>query len=117
MKESFSLCEQDLISGSLTMATAPTVVYIKKSADMTSDLSFNPKKDSVTRSSSDAPTIIISPASESNMREDTVGEEKSGSHCQDLMFDLTNINCPAELLDTKERFLTWTTQHWSDTVK
>lgn len=108
MKESFSLCEQDLVSGSLAMATAPTVVYTKKSgsADMTSDLSFNPKKDSVTRSSSDAPTIIISPASESNMREDTVGEEKSGSHCQDLMFDPTNINCPAELLDTKERFLT-----------
>ncbi|KAF4113862.1 opsin 4xb [Onychostoma macrolepis] len=104
MKESFSLCERDLVSGSLALATAPTVVYTKKSgsADMTSDLSFNPKNNSVTRSSSDAPTIIISPASESTMREDTVGEEKSGSHCQDL----TNINCPAELLDTKERFLT-----------
>lgn len=108
MKETFSLCERDLVSGSLSMATAPTVVYTKKSrsADMTSDLSFNPKNDSVTRSSSDTPTIIISPALESNMREDTAGEEKSGSHCQDLTFDLTNINCPAELLDTKERFLT-----------
>ncbi|KAK2910915.1 hypothetical protein Q8A67_003048 [Cirrhinus molitorella] len=73
MRESFSLCEQDLVSGSLAMTAAPTVVYTKKSvsADMTSDLSFNPKNDSVTRSSSDVPTVIISPASESNMREDT----------------------------------------------
>uniref|UniRef100_A0A671KFI1 Melanopsin-A-like n=1 Tax=Sinocyclocheilus anshuiensis TaxID=1608454 RepID=A0A671KFI1_9TELE len=102
MRESFSLCERDLISGSLAMATAPTVIYTKKSGsdDMTSDLSFNPS------CSPDAPTIIISPASESNMREDTVREERSGSHCQDIMFDHTNINCPAELLETTERFLT-----------
>uniref|UniRef100_A0A8C1LSS3 Opsin 4xb n=1 Tax=Cyprinus carpio TaxID=7962 RepID=A0A8C1LSS3_CYPCA len=105
---SFSLCERDLVSSSLAMATAPTVVYTKKSgsADITSDLSFNPKNDSMTHSFSDAPTIVISPASESNMREDTKGEEKSGSHCQDIMFDHTNINCPAELLETTERFLT-----------
>uniref|UniRef100_A0A8C1LTV0 Opsin 4xb n=1 Tax=Cyprinus carpio TaxID=7962 RepID=A0A8C1LTV0_CYPCA len=108
MRESFSLCERDLVSSSLAMATAPTVVYTKKSgsADITSDLSFNPKNDSMTHSFSDAPTIVISPASESNMREDTKGEEKSGSHCQDIMFDHTNINCPAELLETTERFLT-----------
>ncbi|KAI2665011.1 Melanopsin-A [Labeo rohita] len=97
MKESFSLCEQDLVSGSLAMATAPTVVYTKKSgsADMTSDLSFKPKDNSVTRSSSDTPTIVISPPSERNT---------SGSHCQDFMFDLTNF--PAELLDTNKRSLT-----------
>uniref|UniRef100_A0A9J8AZG5 Opsin 4xb n=2 Tax=Cyprinus carpio TaxID=7962 RepID=A0A9J8AZG5_CYPCA len=108
MSASFSLCERDLVSSSLALATAPTVVYTKKSgsADITSDLSFNPKNDSMTHSFSDAPTIVISPASESNMREDTKGEEKSGSHCQDIMFDHTNINCPAELLDTMERFLT-----------
>lgn len=108
MSASFSLCERDLVSSSLASATAPTVVYTKKSgsADITSDLSFNPKNDSMTHSFSDAPTIVISPASESNMREDTKGEEKSGSHCQDIMFDHTNINCPAELLETTERFLT-----------
>ncbi|XP_042579105.1 melanopsin-A-like [Cyprinus carpio] len=104
MRESFSLCERDLVSGSLAMATAPTVVYTKKSgsAEMTSDLSFNPKNDSVNHCSSNAPTIFFSPASESNMREDTVGEEKD--HCQDLITGLTN--CPAELLETKERFPT-----------
>lgn len=109
MRESLSLCEKDLVSGSLAMASAPMVIYTKKSksAEMTSDLPFNPKNDSVTHSSSYAPTIIISPASESNLREDTVGEEKSG--CQDsrnLMFNLTNINCPAELMEGMERFLT-----------
>ncbi|KAI7813446.1 hypothetical protein IRJ41_016907 [Triplophysa rosa] len=40
MKESLSLCERDRVSGSLAMATAPTVIYNTKSrsADMTSDL-------------------------------------------------------------------------------
>lgn len=106
MRESLSLCEQDLVSGSLAMASAPMVICTKKSrsAEMTSDLPFNPNKDSVVHSSSYTPTIIISPASEGNLREDTVGEEKSGS--QDLMFNLTNINCPAELMEGMERFLT-----------
>uniref|UniRef100_A0A8C2B8B8 Opsin 4xb n=1 Tax=Cyprinus carpio TaxID=7962 RepID=A0A8C2B8B8_CYPCA len=69
MRESFSLCERDLVSGSLAMATAPMVVYTKKSgsADMTSDLSFNPKNDSVTHCSSDAPTIIFRNISASEM--------------------------------------------------
>ncbi|XP_051952124.1 opsin 4xb isoform X1 [Xyrauchen texanus] len=51
IKESISLCERDLVSGSLAMATAPMVV----------------QTDSVTHSSSDAHKIIISPASESNL--------------------------------------------------
>uniref|UniRef100_A0A8C1FR68 Opsin 4xb n=1 Tax=Cyprinus carpio carpio TaxID=630221 RepID=A0A8C1FR68_CYPCA len=55
MSASFSLCERDLVSSSLALATAPTVVYTKKSgsADITSDLSFNPKNDSMTHSFSD----------------------------------------------------------------
>ncbi|KAK9975298.1 hypothetical protein ABG768_023351 [Culter alburnus] len=109
MRESLSLCEQDLVSGSLAMASTPMVIYTKKSrsAELTSDLPFNPNNDSVTHSSSYTPTIIISPASESNLREDTVGEEKSGSQdSRNLMFNLTNINCPAELMESMERFLT-----------
>lgn len=102
MRESLSLCERDLVSGSLATASCAKK---SRSAEMTSDLPFNPKNDSVTHSSSYTPTIIISPSSGSNMREDTkVGEEKSG--CRDLMFNLTNINCPAELMESMERFLT-----------
>lgn len=105
MRGSLSLCEGDLVSGSFAMASAPMDICTKKSrsAEMTSDLQFNPKNDS-----SDTPTVIISPASESNMRKDTVGEEKSGSQdSRSLMFDLTNINCQtAELMENMERCLT-----------
>ncbi|KAG1944022.1 melanopsin [Pimephales promelas] len=109
MRGSLSLCERDLVSGSFAMASAPMDICTKKSrsAEITSDLQCNPKNDSVTHSSSDTPTVIISPASESNMRKDTVGEEKSGSQdSRSLMFGLTNINCPAELMENMERFLT-----------
>ncbi|KAK7163979.1 hypothetical protein R3I94_002640 [Phoxinus phoxinus] len=109
MRGSLSLCERDLVSGSFAMASASMDICTKKSmsAEMTSDLQFNPKNDSVTHSSSDTPTVIISPASESDMRKETVGEEKSGSQdSRSLMFDLTNINCPAELMENMERFLT-----------
>ncbi|XP_051518168.1 melanopsin-A-like isoform X2 [Myxocyprinus asiaticus] len=42
IKESISLCEHDLVSGSLAMATAPMVVYTRKSrsADLTTDLNL-----------------------------------------------------------------------------
>lgn len=63
MKESLSLCERDLVSGSLAMATVPMVIYNTKS--MTSDLPIDPKSDP-----SDTPKIFISPASESGERED-----------------------------------------------
>ncbi|XP_062400003.1 opsin 4xb [Sardina pilchardus] len=118
---SLSLCDHDLVTGSLNMATVPLLIASKEpqTANSTADkdgqrdhehqrsTALDPKHYS--RPCYGIPRIIISPTSENSLTEEALYlDDKPDLQLSDLgelVLDMRQYDCSSELLESAESFL------------
>lgn len=123
IKGSLSLCDHDLVTGSLNMATVPLLVASKgpQTTGSPPDKANSPEQEPYRSTSTEPvhfprpcfgiPRIIISPTSENSLTEEALymDDKPDLQACDlgDLVFDLRKFDCSSELLESVESFLSW----------